>query len=100
MTTQHQEQKYVSYGDKLITHLQESKQETFSIEDLSEHIADFQEIQRKKKLQKTSELPVGKYKYKKVSEVFKFDAPYLRWLAKQEWLEKYPDLMIEIKKYV
>ena len=63
-------------------------------------INQFSMDEYEKKKQKTDEMPFGKYKFKKVSEVASFDKQYLKWLVKQECLSGYPDVKENIKKYL
>ena len=45
-------------------------------------------------------IPFGKYKGKTISEVSAFDKPYLQWVLRQAWFEKFEDLKILVIKAV
>jgi len=71
---------------------------TFSYDDIKDIVTAFvqREIDEKKK--DTDKMPFGKYRFKKVSDVWKFDKQYLLWLSKQSMMENYADLKAEIAK--
>lgn len=89
----------MSYTDKLIQYFTEQG-DTFTIDDVKNHINDFKMEQDKLKQERADIVPVGKYKYKKVKDVANFDKQYLQWMLKQEWASKYPAFVEECKKYV
>jgi hypothetical protein len=93
-------EKPLSYSKRLIQHFEETKEDSFSVEDVSNIIKDFSMLEYEKRKQNTDEMPFGKYKFKKVVDVAKFDKQYLNWLIKQDMLSKYEDLKVEINKHL
>jgi hypothetical protein len=93
-------EKPLSYSKRLIQHFEEAKEDLFSIEKINEMINDFSKLEYEKRKQNTDEMPFGKYKGKKVSDVAKFDSQYLTWLRKQDMMENYGDLKNEINKHM
>jgi hypothetical protein len=71
-----------------------------NIQQITWMINNFSMTEYEKRKEKTDEMPFGKYKFKKVAEVAKFDKQYLKWLVKQEMLNSYEDLKAEINKLI
>lgn len=92
--------KPLSYSQRLINQFKESPHERFTVGDIEKLINDFSLKEYEKRKEKTDEMPFGKYKYKKVSDVAKFDKQYLKWLTKQEMMMNYEELKIEINKHI
>jgi hypothetical protein len=89
-----------TYTQRLITKFEEEAETNFSIEQIIETINEFKLDEDKARAEKTDQVPVGKYKFKKVADVFKFDPQYLKWMLKQDWISKYPHFVKEVKKYI
>ena len=89
-----------SYTDKLLNEFTSLKKANFKIDEIVEIINDFREAERLKKQEKVDIVPVGKYKYKKVIDVARFDKQYLEWILKQEWISNYPNFITEVKKHL
>lgn len=100
MTETSNEIKTVSYMDRLIQEFTNSKKTSFKTNEIVKMIEDFRTEQNNIKKEKIDILPIGKYKYKKIVDVAKFDRPYLQWMSKQSWMENYPNTKSEISKYV
>lgn len=94
------DQRPLSYSQRLINHFKEDGKASYDIEDLEEMINEFSLKEYEKRKEKTDEMPFGKYKYKKVEEVAKFDNQYLKWLVRQDMMTNYEDLKIEINKFI
>jgi hypothetical protein len=96
------EAKPLSYSQRLINHFKAECEENgeFTINDIETLIKDFSKIEYEKRKEKTDEMPFGKYKFKKVSDVAKFDKQYLKWLVRQDMLDKYEELREEINKHI
>jgi hypothetical protein len=95
--------KPMSYSQRLIQAFldkAENNDDSFSMDDIKEQIEAFSKQEYDKKKEKTDEMPFGKYKFKKVSEVAKFDIQYLKWLVRQDMLDKYEELREEINKHI
>jgi uncharacterized protein (DUF3820 family) len=60
----------------------------------------FRKTEYKQAMKDPRMMPFGKYKGKTVEEVASFDLNYLQWMAKQEYLNAYPDTKTLISKYV
>lgn len=71
-----------------------------NITQITTMINQFSLDEYEKRKQKTDEMPFGKYKFRKVSDVANFDKQYLKWLRKQDMLNKYEELKDEIDKYL
>jgi uncharacterized protein (DUF3820 family) len=50
----------------------------------------FEQEEKIRDLEKADIMPVGKYKGKSIKSVASFDRPYILWLLKQDWINKYP----------
>jgi len=87
----------LSFTQKL---LNEFKNKTYTKEEIVDIVMNFSKQEYENKKKNIDEMPFGKYKFKKVSEVAVFDNNYLKWLYKQEMMTKYEDLKNEIKKYI
>lgn len=96
MTT---DQRPATYTERLVQYF-EQQGDKFTISDVRKIIKDFNEAEYKKRREKSDEMPFGKYKYKKVVEVAKFDKQYLQWIYRQEMLNKYEELKREIEKHI
>jgi uncharacterized protein (DUF3820 family) len=59
-------------------------------EELLELFKAFEEEEKKRDLARADIMPVGKYKGKSIKSVAGFDRPYILWLLKQDWINKYP----------
>jgi len=94
------EEKPLSYTDRLIQKFQTEEQTNFEVDDVIKLIKEFKLEEDAKRKAKTDVVPVGKYKYKKVADVAKFDKQYLKWIMKQDWIQKYPEFVQETKKYL
>lgn len=90
----------LSYSQRLINSFKEDNKENYNIEDIEKLINDFSKLEYEKKKEKTDEMPFGKYKYKKVEDVAKFDKQYLKWLVKQSMMDNWEELKEEIKKVI
>ena len=99
MTTNNNEQPVTSYTDRLLEYL-ESKQDSFTIDELRDYLNGFRELEQKKRQERSDIVPVGRYKYKKVADVAKFDRQYLEWMLRQSWITKYEAFVTECKKYI
>lgn len=91
------EVKPLTYNQRLIN---EFKDNTYTKEQIEEIINSFSKQEYENKKKKIDEMPFGKYKFKKVSDIAKFDKNYLKWLSKQDMLSNYEDLKNEIKKHI
>jgi len=92
----------LSYSQRLINAFLEKAEtkDSFNMDDITKTINDFSKQEYEKRKEKTDEMPFGKYKYKKVSEVAKFDKQYLKWLVRQDMMTKYEELKEEITKHL
>lgn len=90
----------MSYSQRLIQVFLDKAEDkdTFNIDEIRENIEEFSKLEYEKRKKKTDLMPFGKYKFKKVSDIAKFDIRYLKWLSKQDMLENYKDLKEEINK--
>lgn len=89
-----------SYSQRLIDYFKEHDSDNFDIETIEKIINDFSKQEYEKKKEKSDEMPFGKYKFRKVEEVAKFDKQYLKWLIKQDMLENWTELKNEINKFL
>ena len=96
-----EEVKPMSYSQRLIQAFldkAETKNDnSFSMDDIKNQIEAFSKQEYEKRKEKTDEMPFGKYKFKKVSEVAKFDKQYLKWLVRQDMMKNYEELKVEIE---
>jgi uncharacterized protein (DUF3820 family) len=58
--------------------------------ELLELFKAFEQEEKQRDLEKADTMPVGKYKGKSIKSVASFDRPYILWLLKQDWINKYP----------
>lgn len=98
LTDMTDEVKPLSYNQRLINEF--SVDGNYTREQIELIINNFSKKEQDIKKKKIDEMPFGKYKYKKVCDIAKFDKPYLTWLSKQEMMTNYEDLKNEIKKYI
>ena len=89
-----------TYTDRLIAKFKSESQTDFDIDQIIELICEFKNEEDKARKSKADIVPVGRYKYKKVADVFTFDPQYLKWMLKQDWVSKYPEFVEEVKKYI
>lgn len=82
----------VSYKDKLVAKFKTAGQPSFKLADVINIINAFSEEEYQKRRADTGKFPFGKYKYKGVPEVVKFDRDYCTWVVQQEVMDKYPEL--------
>lgn len=94
------EVKPITFIDKLLDEFDKSDIETYTKDDVMDIIIKFSNREKELKKKNVGEMPFGKYKFKSVKEIAKFDKQYLVWLNKQEILNKYVELKEEIKKYI
>lgn len=86
--------------DRLIQKFQTDAQTSFETEDIIRVINEFKEEEDKKRKEKPHIVPLGKYRYKTVKQVAEFDKQYLKWMVKQEFMEKYPEFKAEVLNYL
>jgi uncharacterized protein (DUF3820 family) len=67
-------------------------------EELLELFKAFEDEEKKRDLAKADIMPVGKYKGKSIKSVAGFDRPYILWLLKQDWINKYPAQKEQMQK--
>jgi hypothetical protein len=96
------EVKPLTYSQRLINHFKAECEENgeFTINDIETLIKDFSKIEYEKRKEKTDEMPFGKYKFKKVADVAKFDKQYLKWLVRQDMMNKYEELKLVIEENI
>ena len=90
----------LSYSKRLINHFKEDDKDTYNLAQVEQLIKQFSKLEYEKKKEKTDEMPFGKYKYKKVEDVAKFDKQYLKWLVKQSMMDNWEELKEEINKVI
>lgn len=95
-----EEVKPLSYSQRLINSFKEDDQDTYNLTEIERMINQFSKLEYEKRKGKTDEMPFGKYKYKKVADVAKFDKQYLKWLSRQDMLSNYEELKCEINKHI
>ena len=97
------EVKPLSYSQRLIQAFldkAEKNDDSFTMDDIKEQIEEFSKIEYEKRKEKTDEMPFGKYKFKKVADVAKFDKQYLKWLVRQDMMNKYEELKLVIEENI
>jgi hypothetical protein len=92
--------KPLSYTQRLIKSFERIDKDNFNMDDIKKQIEAFSNEEYENKKKNIGEMPFGKYKFKKVEDIAKFDKPYLKWLMKQDMMSKYIDLKNEIIKFV
>jgi hypothetical protein len=90
----------LSYSKRLINRFKEDNKETYNLTQIEWLINDFSLKEYEKKKEKSDEMPFGKYKFRKVSDVSNFDKQYLKWLVKQDMLDNWSELKEEINKFI
>jgi uncharacterized protein (DUF3820 family) len=104
MTDNHKDKtdevKPLSFTERLIMEFKEQHQNSFNMPDVRRIITEFSKKEYEKKKKNTDEMPFGKYKFKKVEDVAKFDKQYLKWLTKQDMMTNYEELKQEINKHI
>jgi len=76
-----------SYSERLLTHIEATKQETYSFADIKRLFKEFGTIQYEEMKKTANVFRRGKYKDRTVQDVLTFDRPYLEWLVKQSWMD-------------
>ena len=94
------EEKPLSYTDKLLKLFDEDDRDEFTISEVKTVINKFRKTQDDNRRSASNKLPFGKYKFRTLSSVAKFDMRYLKWLSKQTVLDNFPALKVNIKKIV
>jgi uncharacterized protein (DUF3820 family) len=94
------EVKPLSYSQRLINSFKEDEKDTYNLTQIEWIINQFSKLEYEKRKAITDEMPFGKYKFKKVVEVAKFDKPYLKWLVRQEMMNKYEELKLVIEENI
>jgi uncharacterized protein (DUF3820 family) len=97
------EVKPMSYSQRLIQAFldkAEMNDGSFSMDEIKEQIEAFSRQEYEKKKEKTDEMPFGKYRFRKITDVGGFDKQYLTWIVKQECLSGYPGVKESIQKYL
>lgn len=94
------EVKPLTFVDKLLDEFDKSPLTTLTKDEVMDIIIKFSNKEKELKKKQVDVFSFGKYKFKSVKEVAKFDKQYLIWLNKQEILNKYVELKEEIKKHI
>jgi hypothetical protein len=89
----------MTYTDRIMLHLEEQG-DNFTLDEIRDHLNQFQKAELDRKNEQHDIVPVGKYRYKKVKDVANFDKEYLKWMLKQEWVNKYSGFVTECNKYM
>ena len=76
-----------SYSQRLFSHIEAAKQETYTLSDIQNLIKEFGLMEYEKRKATADVLQRGKYAGRKVSDVASFDLQYLAWMVKQPWLD-------------
>jgi len=84
----------------MIDYFADKEQNVFTIIEIEQLVNAFSKLEYAKRRGKTDEMPFAKYKFKKVTDVAKFDKQYLQWLLKQDMMDKYEELKDEINKHI
>ena len=92
-----EEVKPMSYSQRLINSFKEDDKDTYNLTQIEWMINQFSKLEYEKRKEKTDEMPFGKYKFKKVADVAKFDKQYLKWLVRQDMMKNYEELKVEIE---
>jgi len=85
-----------SYTDRLIEQFKTDK--SYTKDEVEQLIREFSRLEYERKKANYTVMAFGKYKYKKVADIAKFDAPYLTWCMKQDFMNNYDELKAEIRK--
>jgi hypothetical protein len=93
-----EDQKPLSFSKRLINHISSDGKKSYKVSEIESLINAFSSMEYEKKKEKSDEIPFGKYKFKKVTDVAKFDPQYLKWLVKQDMLDNWTELKNEIIK--
>jgi len=91
-------EKPLSYTQRLIKEFSTDK--TYDFEEIKQVIESFSKAEYEKKKANYKVLPFGKYKYKKVEDIAKIDAQYLKWCLKQSFMDNYEELKEEINRHL
>jgi uncharacterized protein (DUF3820 family) len=59
----------------------------------------FMESEAELQSKKADLMPIGKYKNKKIKDVAIIDKPYIQWLLRQQFIERYPMQKEVMMKY-
>ena len=79
----------------------EKNKEFFSVRDVQQMIdEEIKAIEKSREGKPRDVFPFGKYRGKKIQDVATIDKPYLEWVMKQPWFEKFTDIKSEVKKYL
>jgi uncharacterized protein (DUF3820 family) len=95
MTTE--EEKPKSYTEQL---LELFTKQSYKTDDIKTIISEFSKAQYEKKRSMTDKIPFGKYKYKSVQDIQRFDPQYLKWLARQDVLSNFHELKENILRVI
>jgi hypothetical protein len=95
MTTE--EEKPKSYTEQL---LELFTKQSYKTDEIKTIISTFSKAQYEKKRSMTDKIPFGKYKYKSVQDIQRFDPQYLKWLARQDVLSNFHELKENILRVI
>lgn len=87
-----------TYSQRLFSHIEAAKQETYTLSDIQALIKEFGMAEYEKRKATADIISFGKYKDRKVSDVASFDLQYLAWMAKQPFMDNKKMLMEHIQK--
>lgn len=94
------EVKPITFIDKLLDEFDKLDIETYSKDDVMDIIIKFSNREKELKKKNVCEMPFGKYRFRKIEDVGKFDKQYLVWIIKQECLNAYPEIKENIRNYL
>jgi uncharacterized protein (DUF3820 family) len=92
-----QEEKPKSYTEQL---LELFTKQSYKTDEIKTIIIEFSKAQYEKKRSMTDKIPFGKYKYKSVEDIQRFDPQYLKWLARQDVLSNFKELKENILRVI
>jgi uncharacterized protein (DUF3820 family) len=95
MTTE--EEKPKSYTEQL---LELFTKQSYKTDEIKTIISEFSKAQYEKKRSMSDKIPFGKYKYKSVEDIQKFDPQYLKWLSRQDMLNNFHELKENILRVI
>jgi uncharacterized protein (DUF3820 family) len=89
-----------TYTERLIEAFKSTEKTTFSLKAVQAIISRFSKKEYEERKKNTDTMPFGKYKFKRVEDVAKFDSQYFKWLLKQSMMDNYEGLKTEILKHL
>ena len=87
-----------TYTERLIDRFIETQKTKFTLDEVKNILKTVSDEAYEEKKANSDIIPFGKYKARKLVDVYNFDKKYLEWLLKQDFINNFEELKNNIKK--